>query len=158
MAHSIESAGSWVVGSGDFAVTFWNVHDGTSAGNASPGWARTNNLCESWNQGFCIVICHWRTCRRKHDTRAGVSASKQVKRGDDRKPAQQTLKSLQLLRRFSRGVFRGPGPLRVGPLWMWKNVVIIVKVKNFWKCTPEMYPWVPPFQISNYATAAQDLQ
>ena len=26
------------------------------------------------------------------------------------------------------------------------------KFEHFWKCTPEMYPWAPPFQISKYAT------
>jgi len=32
----------------------------------------------------------------------------------------------------------------------------MLKCENFWKCTPEMYPWVPCFQISKCATVSQD--
>src|SRR5688572_23175319 len=36
-----------------FPPTVWNVHDATLAGNA-----RTNNFCESWNNGFASLVGH----------------------------------------------------------------------------------------------------
>lgn len=36
-----------------FPPTVWNVHEATLAGNA-----RTNNFCESWNNGFASLVGH----------------------------------------------------------------------------------------------------
>ena len=36
-----------------FPPNVWNVHDATVAGNA-----RTNNFCESWNNGFASLVGH----------------------------------------------------------------------------------------------------
>ena len=44
-------------------------------------------------------------------------------------------------------------PLKVNFFVLIFNVEkIMLKFEHFRKCTPEMYPWAPPFQISKYAT------